>query len=207
MSFSSRSKEDKAFPALVLAAGASRRMGRYKALLPLGDGTLLDRAIMQARQLSAAVTVVTGAGYPLIRYRCRRQPSDWLPIADWEQGMSTSLQAGLMSLSPEAKGVFVVLLDQPLIETADLAQLATEARQFPWQPVAADMHGSPGAPAYLPRHIWPDIFQLEGDRGASGILADYGAETLPIPGALTDVDTPQDWQSIQTDYRNRFLRD
>jgi hypothetical protein len=62
------------FPVLLLAAGASRRMGRAKALLPLpGGGTLLERALAQARQLSPEVRVVAGARYP-IRFRCRRHP-------------------------------------------------------------------------------------------------------------------------------------
>ena len=193
-----------AFPVLVLAAGASSRMGRHKGLLPIGGGTLLDRAIDQARHLGPNVTVVAGSGYPLIRYRCRQRPSAWCVVDHWWQGMSVSLQAGLGSLGPRALGAFVMLLDQPLIETDDLAHMALAARQSPAVPIAADIHGKPAAPAYLPRYLWPEIMMLEGDRGASSVLARHQAVRLPIAGAFNDVDTPADWARVEAQYQDRF---
>jgi molybdenum cofactor cytidylyltransferase len=190
------SRDHEAFPVLVLAAGASRRMGRHKALLTLGSGTLLDRAIAQGRQVSSNVTVVTGGGYPLIRYRCRAQPTAWHQAPAWETGMAASLQSGISTLGPRAKGVFIVLLDQPLIELEDMAHLAAVARNQPLLPVAAEFHGKPGAPAYIPRHLWPEIMMLEGDRGAAPVLARHRALTLPINGAYADVDTPEDWRRL-----------
>lgn len=185
-----------AFPVLVLAAGASRRMGRSKALLPVHSGTLLDHAIGQAKLLGAPVTVVAGGWYPLVRYRCRVQPSAWVFNRDWHEGMSASLKAGVGSLGPHAKGVFVVLLDQPLIESDALTALAQTARNNPSHPVAADLQGKPGAPAYIPMRLWPQLMMLEGDRGAAAILASNGATRIPMAGACSDVDTPGDWNSV-----------
>lgn len=188
--------DDKAFPALVLAAGASRRMGRAKALLPVGSGTLLDHAIGQARQLGGPVTVVVGGWYPLVRYRCRSQPSAWVVARDWPKGMSASLKSGLASLGPGVKGVFVVLLDQPLIPSDSMLALAEMARMNPSQPAAADLQGKPGAPAYIPRRLWLEIMALEGDRGAAAVLARHGATRLAMIGAGMDVDSPEDWRRI-----------
>lgn len=196
--------DHEAFPVLVLAAGASRRLGRPKALLPMGKGTMLDRAIEQGKQLGTRVTVVTGGGYPLIRYRCRQQASIWHFAQDWAEGMSASLRSGVGSLGPRAKGVFIVLLDQPLVESRDLAHLATAARQFPEVAVAAEIHGRPAAPAYIPRNLWPEIQLLEGDRGAASVLARHQAVRLPISGALSDVDTLDDWRRISRNYQDRF---
>jgi molybdenum cofactor cytidylyltransferase len=192
----SNSDNHNAFAVLVMAAGASRRMGRAKALLPLSSGTLLDHAIGQARLLGGPVTVVAGGWYPLVRYRCRSQPSAWVVVRDWSEGMSTSLKAGLASLGPEVKGVFVVLLDQPLIPPDAMCALAEVARMNPSQPAAADLKGKPGAPAYVPRRLWPEIKALEGDRGAAAVLARYGATRLTMPGACSDVDTPEEWRCI-----------
>lgn len=187
-----------AFPVLVLAAGASRRMGRAKALLPLNGGLLIDHAIGQARLIGAPVTVVTGAWYPLVRFRCRIQPSAWVSTPDWRDGMSASLKAGVASLGAYAKGVFIILLDQPMIEQEALAQLREAARSNPSQPVAADMNGKPGAPAYIPRRLWPQIMTLEGDRGAATILARSNATRIAVAGAGSDVDTPGDWRRIRS---------
>lgn len=185
-----------AFPALVLAAGASRRLGRAKALLPLNSGTLMDHAIRQAKRLGGPVTVVSGAWYPLMRYRCRAQPSAWVIARDWRKGMSASLKAGVSSLGPGAKGVFIMLLDQPLIGAESLAALGEAARGDPAQAFAADIHGKPGAPAYIPRRLWPQIMALEGDRGAAAVLASDGATRIVMAGAGSDVDTPGDWRRI-----------
>lgn len=185
-----------AFPVMVLAAGRSRRMGQAKALLPLDGGTLLDHAIGQARHLGGPVTVVAGGWYPLIRYRCRRQPSAWLFNRDWREGMSASLKVGVASLGASARGVFVMLLDQPLIRPDRLMVLADAARRNPSQSFAADMLGKPGAPAYIPRRLWPQVIRLEGDRGAAAILARDCATRIIMDGASADVDTLRDWRSV-----------
>lgn len=188
--------DHRAFPVLVLAAGSSRRMGRAKALLRLNGGTLLDHAIGQAKQLGTPVTVVTGCRSPLVRYRCRVQPSAWVYARGWRAGMSESLKAGLASLGPSARGAFIVLLDQPLVGPGSLGELAEAARSNPSRPVAADMQGKPGAPAYIPKQLWPHIMMLEGDRGAAAILARNGARRIAMAGAESDVDTPADWRRI-----------
>ncbi|HAZ89733.1 MAG TPA: nucleotidyltransferase family protein, partial [Marinobacter adhaerens] len=193
---------------LILAAGASSRLGRPKALLPLasGDGTdtdcrnrtLLDAAIAQGRILSPEVRVVCGAWYPLIRFRCRRQPSSWLRAPDWQEGISASLSAGLRSLGPAVKGVFVLVADQPLLDLNALEAFGKAARCVPEQPIAADYGGRPGVPAYLPRWLWPLVLDLEGDRGAGRLLAEVRATRVDIPGIHDDVDTPADWHRIRT---------
>lgn len=199
---------DQQFPVLILAAGASSRLGRPKALLPLasGDGTdtdcrnrtLLDAAIAQGRILSPEVRVVCGAWYPLIRFRCRRQPSSWLRAPDWQEGISASLSAGLRSLGPAVKGVFVLVADQPLLDLNALEAFGKAARCVPEQPIAADYGGRPGVPAYLPRWLWPLVLDLEGDRGAGRLLAEVCATRVDIPGIHDDVDTPADWHRIRT---------
>ncbi|WP_257903031.1 nucleotidyltransferase family protein [Marinobacter adhaerens] len=191
-----------------MAAGASSRLGRPKALLPLASGegtdtdcrnrTLLDAAIAQGRILSPEVRVVCGAWYPLIRFRCRRQPSSWLRAPDWQEGISASLSAGLRSLGPAVKGVFVLVADQPLLDLNALEAFGKAARCVPEQPIAADYGGRPGVPAYLPRWLWPLVLDLEGDRGAGRLLAEVRATRVDIPGIHDDVDTPADWQRIRT---------
>lgn len=195
----SASPSDQEFPALILAAGASSRFGRPKALLPMpGTGkTLLDQAIQNGRVLSRDVRVLCGAWYPLIRFRATAQPSAWLQVPDWQEGLSVTLACGLASLGPKVKGVFVLVADQPLLDEASLQAFGQAARFMPHQPVAADYQGRPGVPAYLPRWLWPEVMALEGDKGAGQLLASVRATTVVIPGVHDDVDTPEDWQRIR----------
>ncbi|WP_404361905.1 NTP transferase domain-containing protein [Marinobacter sp.] len=191
------------FPAIVLAAGASRRMGRAKALLPWAKGNLLDQAVGQAWCLGDEVWVVAGCRYPLIRYRCRRQPSGWLRNPEWEEGMASSLRRGLGALPAAAAGAFVVLVDQPLITLESLQPLADHARADPARAVAADYNGRPGAPAWLPRSLWPAISRITGDRGAASVLAAAAAHRVRVPGSELDLDTLEDWRKLSGHQANR----
>ncbi|WP_275667848.1 nucleotidyltransferase family protein [Marinobacter salexigens] len=198
----SRRDIDQDFPALVLAAGASSRFGRPKALLNLSGQvgcslTLLDNAIGQGKLLSCDVRVVCGAWYPLIRFRCRLQPSRWVHVADWHQGMAASLVAGIRGLGPQVKGVFVLVADQPLLNREALRAFGDTARGFPELPAAANYGRRPGVPAYLPRWLWPEVLALEGDRGAGRLLEEVSATRFDIPGVHDDIDTPEDWKRVR----------
>lgn len=184
-------------PALVLAAGASRRFGSSKALARWRGQLLLDHAIAQARQLSTDARVITGCRGPLLPLRAHRHPSSWLSTGDWPQGMSASLKLGIRTLPSPAHGVFVVLVDQPLIDSEGLARLGEAARREPGLPFAADYNGRPGVPAYLPRRLWPALMTLEGDRGAGQLLKAAGAHRLAIGGVAADVDTPEDLANLR----------
>ena len=184
-------------PVVVLAAGSSSRMGRAKGLLPWGELTLLGRAIDQARTLSPEVWVVAGCYYPLLRYRTGRRPTRWVFNPDWQTGLASSLTAGLAALPSRAIGAYVLLADQPLIPDLSLMQLRKAVERDRDLPVATDYGGRPGVPAYLPKALWVQLSELEGDRGAAGVLAAAGATRIRLPGAELDVDTPGDWRKAR----------
>nr|WP_291827605.1 nucleotidyltransferase family protein [Marinobacter sp.] len=195
---SDRVSLDQQFPALVLAAGRASRMGRAKQLLVMpGRGTLLDNAIAQAGLLSGQVRVVVGSGYPLVRYRCRRQPAGWIYHPGWSQGLSQSLIAGIRALGPRALGVFVLLGDQPLLDPRGLAELARCARAQPGVAWAANYGARVGVPAWVPRALWGEVAALTGDAGAGVVLNRAGARPIDLQGVQQDVDTPQDWLSVK----------
>lgn len=159
--------------------------------------TLLSCAIGQGRLLSGRVHVVCGARYPLVRFRCQDQPSRWVVAAGWGNGMAASLAAGIGSLGPRARGVFVLVADQPLLDPEALERFADEARRVPVQPAAANYGHGPGVPAYLPRWLWPQVLALHGDKGAGRLLAKANARRFDISGVHDDVDTPEDWRRIR----------
>ena len=173
-------------------------MGCRKQLLVMpGQGTLLDNAITQARLLSRDVRVVVGCGYPLVRYRCHRQPAGWIYHAAWQQGLSGSLSTGIRSLGPKALGVFVVLGDQPLLDRGGLAELARCAFDQPTLAWAANYGTRLGVPAWIPRWLWQDVTALAGDAGAGVVLNRVGARPVDVAGVHQDVDTPEDWLAVR----------
>lgn len=183
---------------LVLSAGASRRFGRPKANLQWYGKSLLAHAVAQGRRLGSPVHVVAGGNYPLVRFRCFDQPDRWVFNPRWSEGMATSLQAGLASMPASVRGAYVLLVDQPAIERCFWSGLvAAVERSGGTRPVAADLGGFVGAPAYLPRWLWPEIMGLDGDSGAGRLLRERGAIAVPAPGAREDVDTQADWQRLR----------
>ena len=182
----------------MLAAGRSARMGRAKQTLDIpGQSTLLGHAIGQARLLSGSVSVVVGACYPLVRYRTAQSPSRWVYCADWQQGMSASLAAGINSLSPRARGVYVLVGDQPLLAEQGLLWLRQGVLQEPDNVWAADYGPRVGVPAWIPRRLWSDVLSLKGDAGAGRVLNEGEASRVQIAGVELDVDTPAHWQQIK----------
>jgi len=181
-------------PILVLAAGQGRRLGRIKALTPWKEGTLLDDALHRGRQVSDCLCVAVGAGDPLVRFRTSHRPTYWRPVPDWHEGQSRSLQAGLHTLSMRSfwPGALVMLVDQPFIPVSHLQALVSQATRAPHEAVGTGAGGRCMAPAYLPRRLWPQVFQLEGDRGAGGILNAVGAGSVECGAAAQDIDTRAD---------------
>ncbi|WP_097461074.1 nucleotidyltransferase family protein [Mangrovitalea sediminis] len=184
-------------PVLILAAGASSRMGCPKQLLTLGGRTLLDSVIALARGVSCSVWVVTGCRGPLIRYRTQVRPHHWVHNAEWASGMASSLQAGLKALPVKSPGVLVLLVDQPGVAQAHLRDLLAAAERKPDSAIASGLNGRPVVPAYLPSRMWPSIASLRGDVGARALLSKVDPYIIPCPAAGLDLDTPSDWRAIR----------
>jgi len=106
--------------AVLLAAGASTRMGAVKQLLPWKDSTLLDHAIKQVMGVGLdSLVVVLGAHEEQIRNQIDFTGLDVTINSNWEKGMTTSIAAGLEYLlkkTPDLQAVLSALSDKPLLD-------------------------------------------------------------------------------------------
>lgn len=156
--------------AVVLAAGASRRLGRPKQLLQIDGETLVHRAARLALATQPLqVRVVLGHGAGRIAQALADLPVQLHLAATWEQGMGASLAAGVAALPSPCSGVLVLLCDQPALDAAHLQALVRRWQQAPLRAVASAYAGISGVPALLPRS-WLAAAALQGDRGASALL-------------------------------------
>lgn len=90
-----------------------------------------------------------------------------------------------------------MLVDQPLIPVGHLQAILVQAGKAPHEPLCTRANGRRMAPAYLPRSLWPKVFQLDGDRGAGGILNAAGASCRACDVAAQDIDTRADLFAAQ----------
>lgn len=186
---------------VVLAAGASRRLGQPKQLVMLEGETLLARTVRLAREAGAApVLVVVGAQAELI---CAAVPADRATVVmngEWEQGIASSIRAGVNALDATASGVLISACDQPRLSAAHLRGLIeTLAAQCEPCIVASTYAGVRGIPAVFPREAFADLLALRGDKGARALLMQPPCPliALPFEGGEVDIDRPDDLAELQ----------
>ena len=174
--------------AIILAAGASRRLGSPKQLARFGGETLLRRAVAAAGAC-APVLVVIGCRAADMAAELAGLPVELVVNPDWEEGMASSIRAGVQALPPGAEGALFLVCDQPAVDAELVARLLKA-----WQglPVACTYGGVRGIPALLPASAFPALMALRGDRGAKGLLQGPEVVEVPFPQGLWDVDEPGD---------------
>lgn len=190
--------------ALILAGGAGRR---FAGAAP-GDKLLADLAgVPVIRRLAervadagfGEVVCITGAAHDRIKAALAGVDLRIIAAPDWAEGMAASLRAGVAALSPSTRGVCLFLGDMPLVPVA-LCRDLVAAAEASGHAARARCMGRPGHPVAFTRAAFADLLALEGDQGASALLAARGATVSYLDteerGALLDIDTPADLAAL-----------
>lgn len=185
--------------AVILAAGASRRLGRPKQLLRYQGETLLGRAIRLAREAALhPVIVVLGADREKICETVETGDAIVVINDEWQEGIASSMRAGLGALSrisPPSAGVLFMPCDQPRLTAEHLRGLLAAFRADGGPAIAASVYsGMRGVPAVFPALVFQQLAKLSGDRGARGLLAHPPCDLMEVPfeGGELDIDFPGD---------------
>jgi molybdenum cofactor cytidylyltransferase len=189
---------------LVLAAGASTRMGRPKALLRVGEDCFVTRVV---RTMIAAglgdISVVAGDEAARIRAALAAAGlmARVVDHANWRDGQLSSLQAGLLALEPlHADAVVISLVDVPLVspETMRLVVGAWRKRRAPIVRPARD--GRHGHPVLFDRAVFGELLAADPAAGAKAVVRAHATEAVDVAvddeGAFQDVDTPEDYARL-----------
>ena len=186
---------------ILLAAGASRRMGGADKLLqPLDGETLLTRTTRAAlSSVAARVHTVVPPDSPQRTAALEGLRCNIVVARDAAEGMSASLRAGLAAVSPRADAVVIALADMPDVGPAEIDRLIAafdpENGAEICRAVSAD--GRPGHPVLFSRRFFENLAALRGDEGARTLMAAAGDFLRLVPTeadhALTDLDTPEAW--------------
>ena len=192
--------------AIILAAGASSRMGQPKAALPFGQTgeTVLSRIVSTI--LAGGVTsvaVVAGAHLDAARQAMPRHERRARVIEHlgWEQGQLSSLVAGLDAIDePSLEAVMVTPVDVPLVTPATVAALISAWRRTRApivRPVDGERHGHP---VIFDRSVFDELRSANPNLGAKAVFATHRDRVLNVevkdPGAFEDIDTPGDYQRL-----------
>lgn len=170
--------------AVVLAAGASRRLGRAKQTVQIGGETLLQRAIRIAAEagLAPVIVVVRDAGVADGLRGCEVVVNE---LAD--EGVAASIRCGVArAIDLGIEGVVVMACDQVLLPAEHLRELRSESNRV----TGSGYAGKVGIPAYFPKDIFAELMELRGDVGARELLR--GAAAVVDERLTLDVDTEAD---------------
>ena len=180
--------------AIVLAAGASTRLGQPKQLIRIPGETLLERAVRVARE-AGCDPIVTVLGASADEILASSQLDHAIPLinSEWQQGMGNSISFGirrLQTIAPEISGAVLMVCDQPAVTSAHLRALAATGRL-----TASVYSGHRGVPAYFPAEMFAELKNLTGDTGARDLLST--AATVPLTDGELDIDTPGDLEDLR----------
>ena len=172
---------------LILAAGESRRMGYPKALLRYQDETFLDRLVGLFTMRCAPVIVVLGARAEEIRAKAVR-PATFVVNAEYQRGMTSSLQSGLGAIPAEAELILMTLVDHPAVSPATVDALFAGSAMVR----VPRYKGRRGHPILFSRSLIPDFLALPDGGKARDVVQRHVPETKYIdvddPGVIADID-------------------
>ena len=174
--------------AVVLGAGASRRLGRPKQDIMIAGETLLQRTVRLAREASLSpVVVVTRAD---ANYGKTFESDGTVVVAtnpEAEEGIASSIRCGITIASNHGvEGALILACDQPALRAEHLRGLVEDKSRATGSAYA----GSIGIPAYFPATSFPSLLQLRGDAGARKLLTN--AYAISAEDLRLDIDTERD---------------
>jgi molybdenum cofactor cytidylyltransferase len=194
--------------AVLLAAGASQRFGADNKLLANSGGKPLIRWVAEEIVHSDAdVVVVTGCDYLLIEKALEGLPLRFAHNLNWTRGLGSSIAAGVMALSSQALGTFIVPGDMPFLTSALLKDLIVTFNETRGASIVypTTLAGEQRNPVLWPRRFFPLLASLSESAGAKLLLATSINSQMPVPvvdeGAFADVDLPADLETARSQWR------
>lgn len=187
---------------IILAAGASTRLGTPKQLLPYRGQSLLRHTTEVAIASGCRpIVVVLGSQVERLKAEVVQLPVHVVENKHWAVGMSSSIQTGLkvlQSIQPSVKAVVTLLCDQPFV-SALLVQRLIQVHQHTGKLIVASEYADTvGVPALFSHLLFPVLMTLQADRGAKYVIQNraQAVARVPFPLGAIDIDTPSDYEQF-----------
>jgi molybdenum cofactor cytidylyltransferase len=195
---------------IILAAGASTRLGEPKQQLHFQGQSLLQRAVQTALASGCApVAVVLGANAEQLIPELAGAPVKLVQNPDWQEGMASSIRVGLQELmreQSELTEVIFMVCDQPFVEPDVLKRLVQAKQDGRSGIIASAYQRTLGTPVLFDKLYFPELLALQGQEGAKKIIMKHQPQvtSLSFEAGAIDIDTQEDYSALlQSDLQNR----
>tara|TARA_B100000809_G_C15043536_1_gene496452 strand:+ start:75 stop:668 length:594 start_codon:yes stop_codon:yes gene_type:complete len=186
---------------VILASGASTRMGEPKQLLSWKSSTLLNHCINEVTQANIHQTIVVlGANHKQIEPTLNNSNIKCLINKNWEKGMSNSIALVTQHLKRNnADGLFIVLADQQFVKKNYLNLLINKFTPNKKQIIATNYDDNIGVPAIFDKHYFEELSLLKEKKGAKKMIHHYAKNVINIIPDFDhqDIDTPEEYRTMK----------
>jgi molybdenum cofactor cytidylyltransferase len=187
--------------AILLAAGESNRMGQPKQLMPFDQITIVERTIDNLLNSAVSETIlVLGYKDEEIRKTIAGKPIKIAINPDYQQGMSTSIIAGLKQVDKKAQAVIIALGDQPFVNSQTITSLVEAFIANNRGILIPVYQGRRGNPIIFAIKYKSELLNLKGDVGGREIIKRHPDDVLEVAvnceGVLLDIDTMENYTPI-----------
>jgi molybdenum cofactor cytidylyltransferase len=172
-------------------------MGEPKQLVTLDGRPLLAHTLENLRAARVdTIVLVLGFAAEAIRAKVDLHGVKVVENKDYEQGMGSSLRAGLFALDSSIDASLMVLGDQPFVRSQTFNEIVERYQQSEAQIVIPTYRGFRGNPVLLDRSVFAEVMALNGDVGCRAIFGNHSSGIAKVPvddiGVLLDIDSRQD---------------
>jgi molybdenum cofactor cytidylyltransferase len=198
-----QTKERKVISGILLAAGQSRRMGKFKQLLPFGGKSFLECC---ADNLLASnvdeVVVVTGHNAAAVQAALRDRAVKIAHNGQYSRGMSSSISRGIEAMSDRSRAALIALVDQPQIGPDIFNQVISVYLQSHPLIIIPTCRGKGGHPIIIDSSLRDQIIGMDLDLGLRDVLRAHESEIVRIEigldAILQDFDSPEDYERLSS---------
>jgi len=189
--------------AILLAAGRSRRMGAFKALLPFGDRTVIECCIENLRAVDIKdIIVVAGHRSDDILEQLKDLDVRIVVNPDPDSEMSASIACGIQRVAANVRAVIIALVDHPAVPPSVIETLIDEWR-LGARLVQPEHEGRGGHPVLIDLCFQDELSNLNPEQGLRAIFEAHRPEVrrVPVesPYVARDMDTWEDYRRLHED--------
>lgn len=187
---------------IILAAGASRRMGKPKQLIGFHGKPLLQTIIDRSQAyIFDTYVLVLGAHSDEIQKAIDPGRFRVIINEDWKEGMAGSIRKGVegsLGIKQELEHILILLSDQPFVSSELICEMIERHRQHGKAITACKYQDTVGVPAIFTRPLFRELCLLDGDRGARVLIKRYSDNLVVVPFELgsIDLDKPEDYRKL-----------